>query len=362
MKFYKDWSAGIQVLSSYLNSSFFSWDRGSRLIFWRWHPLARQIARNGFDPFLSGPNPQYFRRPHPFPDPERRLFFAKVKKFIERAYLIPDEPSHPISNTVDFFAVPKEDSDICPVFNGTSCGLNRVLWAPNFWLPTSSSLLNSLHYNYESVDLDLGEMFINFTLHKTLQSVSGVDLTQFRDLLEQSFPELKPSKKRILYKWSRHWMAMKASPYWSARFFYLMEEFLVGNPAQNSNPFRWDKVTLNLTGGPTFNPTLPFVIKWDSELKLVAAAIFVYVDDLRLIAATRELAWQASHRAASYIQYLGSQDAPRKKRLDNGPWAGTVFNTKDGAVTKSVTQSKWDRGLEFKRLEKIREVSSATWR
>ena len=86
------------------------------------------------------------------------------------------------------------------------------------------------------------------------------------------------------------------------------------------------------------------MIKWDSELKLVAAAIFAYVDDLRIIAATRELAWQASRRAASYIQFLGAQDAPRKRRLDNGPWAGTVFNTKDGSIIKSVTQSKWDRG------------------
>ena len=37
---------------------------------------------------------------------------------------------------------------------------------------------------------------------------------------------------------------------------------------------------------------------------------------------------------------LGSQDAARKRRLDNGPWAGTIFGTSYGAITKSVTDAK----------------------
>jgi hypothetical protein len=39
-----------------------------------------------------------------------------------------------IKSVIDYFEVPKDD-DICLVYNGSSCGLNDCLWAPNFWLP-----------------------------------------------------------------------------------------------------------------------------------------------------------------------------------------------------------------------------------
>ena len=215
-------------------------------------------------------------------------------------------------------------------------------------------------------------MFNNFSLHNSLQRFSGIDLTQFRDLLELHFPEQKPFPRRILYQWARCWMGLKPSPFWSARFYYLMEEYMIGNHLNPKNSFRWDRIILNLPGSDSFNPTLPFVIKWDSESKLIAASIRAYVDDLRVVAATKELAWQAARQTASVIQYLGSQDASRKRRLDNGPWAGTMFSTSDGNISKSVTKSKWEKGkqlirtlveeikmnpdvqFEYKRLERIR--------
>ena len=52
-----------------------------------------------------------------------------------------------------------------------------------------------------------------------------------------------------------------------------------------------NKVILNLPGADNFNPSLPFVLKWDSTAKMIATAIRAYVDDLRIAAATRELAW-----------------------------------------------------------------------
>lgn len=57
----------------------------------------------------------------------RVIFFAKIRKFIERSYLTPTSPADPAHSTVAYFAVPKDDSDIRPVFNGTSCGLNPAL-------------------------------------------------------------------------------------------------------------------------------------------------------------------------------------------------------------------------------------------
>ena len=195
-------------------------------------------------------------------------------------------------------------------------------------------MIESLHYNFQVVDLDFGEIFTNFPLHSSLQCVSGIDLSQFRAQLEEYYPERKPFIKRILYKWSRAWMGFKP------RFYYLLEEFALGYNLDKNNAFRWDTVILNLPGSVDFNPSLPFVIKWDSMANMIANAIKAYVDDLRVAAATIELAWQASRQVASRIQFLGSQDASRKRRLDNGHWAGTVFNTEHGQISKTVTLTK----------------------
>lgn len=167
-------------------------------------------------------------------------------------------------------------------------------------------------------------------------------------------------------------MGMKLSPFWAARYYYIMEEFIIGNPTDKTNAFRWDEVILNLPGSESFNPTLPFVIKWDRTNNRIAAAIKAYVDDLRVCAANMNLAWEAARQTAARIQYLGSQDAPRKRRVDKGPWAGTVFNTEGGSITMTVTQTKWNKAkamvselqseiggdrtklLSYKRLEQIR--------
>ena len=55
---------------------------------------------------------------------------------------------------------------------------------------------------------------------------------------------------------------------------------------------------------------------------------------------TMEQAWAIARRMAARLQYLGIQDAPRKRRVDNGPWAGTVYLTHDGAIRKTVTEKK----------------------
>ena len=167
-------------------------------------------------------------------------------------------------------------------------------------------------------------------------------------------------------------MGLRSSPYWAARFYYFMEEFVLGNPTDPNNSFRWDSIILNLPVMESFNSSLPFVIKWDSVEKLIAAAVKAYVDDLRVAAANRDKSWKASRQVASRVGYLGSQDASRKRRLDNGPWADTAFGTEGGEITKTVTPTKWEKGktyikelaeelradpnaeIEFKRLERVR--------
>jgi hypothetical protein len=68
-----------------------------------------------------------------------------------------------IMSYIDYSGIPKAD-DIRVVYNGASCGLNETVWAPNFWLLTLKSATRVLNYNYCGVDLDLGELVLNFPL------------------------------------------------------------------------------------------------------------------------------------------------------------------------------------------------------
>jgi hypothetical protein len=76
------------------------------------------------------------------------------------------------------FDVPKGDTDIRMVYDGTSSGLNEALWAPSFWLPTTDSAMRMYDYATYCVDLDLGEMFLNFPMDPTIRPYAGVDLSQ----------------------------------------------------------------------------------------------------------------------------------------------------------------------------------------
>jgi len=83
---------------------------------------------------------------------------------------------------VDYFPVPKglgplgEWLDIRVVYNRTSCGLNEAVWAPGLLLPTADTAIRQLCFGFWSVDLDLGEMFLNFPLPKWLHKYLGVQM------------------------------------------------------------------------------------------------------------------------------------------------------------------------------------------
>jgi hypothetical protein len=79
---------------------------------------------------------------------------------------------------VGYFYVPKA-ADIRPIYNSTCCGLNDALGLPNFWLPIAWLALRLLRCGYYSVDIDLGEFFLNFSFPEILRLYSGIDLTPF---------------------------------------------------------------------------------------------------------------------------------------------------------------------------------------
>ena len=206
-----------------------------------------------------------------------------------------------------FFDVPKGVDDIRMVYDGTGSGLNDMLWAPWFILPTVESLLRALVPGTYTSDNDVGEMFLNFILHEDIRKLCGVDLTEL-------FPDEEPNHgEKVAERWSRPAMGLRPSPYTSVKGILWADEVIKGDPGNLVNVFRWTRVRLNLPGSERYDPSLPWVSKVRDDDTL-AADLFIYIDDLHPTGPTEEETWWASQRTSSVLAWLGLQDAARKCR------------------------------------------------
>jgi hypothetical protein len=220
-------------------------------------------------------------------------------------------------------------------------------------------------------DMDIGEIFLNFILHESMQALCGVDLTQ-------CFGEKDESNKTVWLweKWTRAAMGLKSSPYQAVQAMLVAKEIIRGDRHDQSNAFRWDKVRMNLPGSKEYDPSLPWVSKIRVSDGKMAVDLFIYVDNARLTALSEEESWQATRRAASTVNSLGIQETARKRRWGTkrpGAWAGSIVETTEAGVYVTVSQEKWDKcrryigeivgelhqsgedTLEFKPLERKRD-------
>jgi hypothetical protein len=105
-------------------------------------------------------------------------------------------------------------------------------------------------------------------------------------------------------------------------------------------------VILNLPGTDEFDPTLPLVMKWNDRVDQLAGDVITFVEDLRATGHNSKSDWQVARQVASRLQYLGIQDAPRKRRPSNqnpGAWDGCVFKISPNKIGKTVTKEKWEK-------------------
>ena len=140
-------------------------------------------------------------------------------------------------------------------------------------------------------------------------------------------------------------MGLKSSPHNSVQGAQRAKRLILGNPTNLQNPFCWTRVVQNLPGSSSYNPTLPWIRKVRHD-GLSASDLISYVDDMREMAATEELACLCSSRVAKTLAFLGLQDAARKRRKPSqtpGAWAGATVTTTEGRVCKSVTQERWEK-------------------
>ena len=166
-----------------------------------------------------------------------------------------------------------------------------------------------------------------------------MDLTNFRAFIKKEWPaESFHIPKRIAATWSQTWFGFRQSPEVCFIMHHLAEELIRGFCRDPHNHLRFDRVIINAGGTQNYNPALPNVFKYDSINKKIAGDFIGYVDDLRTLGLTLEEAWQIARQVGSRLQHLGVQDAGQKRRITTGPWAGGIYSTDNGKITKTVTK------------------------
>jgi hypothetical protein len=233
--------------------------------------------------------------------------------------------------------VQKGPEDIRLVYDGTKSGLNESVFAPWFALPTIDSMSRWVIAGAWLADNDHGEMFLNFPLDPDLRRYCGVDLSQL-------FPELiKDGKYSVIGQWMRNAMGLRGSPYCSVQGCLRAKRHIMGDPKEVGNPFEWDHIELNLPCSANYDASKPWIMKMRKDGD-IASEVVQYVDDVRIIAATRELAWQCSSKMAKGLRFLGLQDAARKRREPSqrpGAWACATVMMDGETVCKGVTKERW---------------------
>ena len=107
--------------------SWWNWDRGSTLFFWRWPLMYLSEALYGVPPRFDSTPPQYWTPQPPYTnETTRQLVKDKLKRVLERGY-VQRTHAHGLKGLMFMFDVPKGDSDIRMVYDGTKSGLNQAL-------------------------------------------------------------------------------------------------------------------------------------------------------------------------------------------------------------------------------------------
>ena len=319
-------------------ASCWDWDAGSALLFWRWPEHYQRESWEGVPPRVVGKLPSSKSPQPPYDDEEvRRKVTDKLQKVMDRKYIEVVRDSD-LESYMFMFDVPKGDSDIRMVYDGSKSGFNDAIWAPWFALPTVESMSRTVLPFGWCGDRDFGEMFLNFPLHPEAMKYSGVDLSQ---LTLKRIERVE--KDHFVGRWTRNAMGLKSSPYLAVQAATRVKRKFLGDHSDCNNPFCWNAVVLNLPGSPGYDPTMPWIRKVRDDGS-IATDLHIYVDDERITGTTQEAVWKAGSRVAKLCSFYGLQDAPRKLRepsQDPGAWAGSVVSTSSGVVTKFVSQERW---------------------
>jgi len=233
------------------------------MFFWRWALPFQAKVRDGTPLFIYHSSlPANMSQQQDNPDPARQ---EQLKKKVNGLRTKTYTDSGFVLSVLNYFGVPKGETDIHMVFDGTKCELNAVLWTPNFFLATIESVMMNADAETWMGELDLGEMFLSFWLDEQLRPYAGVDVTSLgKRALEENGKEVFVHRgliRRIWERWERTCMGLKSPPYVCTQTFGWCEDAIRGNRRETNNPLRWDEVVLNLPGSKDYQPEKPWVYR-----------------------------------------------------------------------------------------------------
>jgi hypothetical protein len=193
--------AGLDAIRRAANASWFDWLEGSAPLFWNWSERYQREVRDGQPHFLIGSfGPPFLQPQASHRDPvKQKLMRAKVVKVRKLGYI----KAGRVASGTSFFCVDKGPTDIRMVYNGTSCGLNNVLYSPHFGLPIVRETLRAILPGFYQCNLDLQDQFLNYKLHKSLRKYSGVDIHRMQSLAPKNawWEEQRPARWE---RWERN--------------------------------------------------------------------------------------------------------------------------------------------------------------
>jgi hypothetical protein len=203
-EFERDQAAIASMLWHNVHMNWFEFHAGSRLIHFRFPARYRTMARDGVPVWFERPGPMTSEAQPIIADPDLRTKAKdKIIKVVRRRYLVTSGIT--IKSLIKYFAVPKGEDDVRLVYDAMANKLNECVWVPSFWLPTIDSLVRALDKESWMMDHDVGNMFLNYQLHRTAVPYRGVDLSSLYENEDEVGPRWAV--------WDRNLMGFAASPY-----------------------------------------------------------------------------------------------------------------------------------------------------
>ncbi|KAL7532942.1 hypothetical protein ACHAXR_006517 [Thalassiosira sp. AJA248-18] len=360
-------------------TTYWSWDRGSRIFFWKIPPEWREDFRDGVRFWKLTKPPKGYLKNMEAPSREAELvtrlkiFKLKFQYYIDQAetnLLIPR------------FIVPKvvlEDGTIVDVRCVWDCsinGHNATVYAPGFMLPTALDAEDqvvkwlsmavaqylrlgcptmdytqdaSIFIKTKQGDIDVGQQFNNFRVHPVDQHTLGVRYIYTNN-------EGNSVEKEAWFRFNCCPFGHKCSPYICVQGESRILELCKGDPRDPKNEFQFATCHLNLPFSNQHDPSMPRVmlLREDGEL---ATTEVTFVDDIRVAGRAKDgefdHATAATKQVKSRMNSFANQADDRKYRqpsLRSGAWSGLIIHTDTPFPRKSTTAKKWDkfkRGLSW---------------
>ena len=162
------WESGMVVVQCAEACTWWNWNRGFKIVFWRWPKWYQEIARQGHSPMFVGPPPTAKVPQPPYDDEEiRQKVKEKIQRVIDNGY-IELRDTEEVESLMYYFHVPKGEEDIQMVYDGSKSGLNESVFEPWFNLPSSETMARWVLVGSWLGDNDFEDCWLNHELHPSL--------------------------------------------------------------------------------------------------------------------------------------------------------------------------------------------------